>query len=77
MGDGSFLLYGNGPSYNRGCEAILRGTISIIERSFGPAHFVVANFAKHEGEDFKRDVSRVPLEFEVKRFSKKWFFFFF
>lgn len=30
-----FLLIGNGPYLNRGCEAIVRGTMAILERSWG------------------------------------------
>ncbi len=31
-----FALVGNGPYLNRGCEAIVRGTMCILERHFGP-----------------------------------------
>lgn len=31
-----FLLAGNGPYLNRGCEAIVRGTMEILRREFGP-----------------------------------------
>ena len=30
-----FLLVGSGPYTNRGCEAIVRGTMAILHRQFG------------------------------------------
>ena len=41
----SFLLVGNGPYANHGCEAIVRGTVAIITRAFGPdCRFANASF---------------------------------
>ncbi len=40
-----FILAGNGPYENRGCEAILRGTIEILRNYFDdPQFLVVSNF---------------------------------
>jgi len=35
-----FILASNGPCLNRGCEAILRSTIAILEKEFGESHFL-------------------------------------
>ena len=35
-----FLLQGNGPLLNRGCEAILRSTVSLLRDEFGPCRFI-------------------------------------
>ncbi|MFN0196778.1 MAG: polysaccharide pyruvyl transferase family protein [Planctomycetaceae bacterium] len=35
-----FVLAGNGPNSNRGCEAILRGTVEILRRAFGECRFI-------------------------------------
>jgi polysaccharide pyruvyl transferase WcaK-like protein len=35
-----FILHGSGSLLNRGCEAILKSTIAIMEREFGPCRFV-------------------------------------
>lgn len=35
-----FILFGNGPLQNRGCEAILRSTIDLLQDEFGPCRFV-------------------------------------
>lgn len=44
-----FLLVGNGAFANRGCEAIVRGTMAILRREFGPdARGVAASFASRE-----------------------------
>jgi len=40
----SFLLVGNASYLNRGCEAILRGTVKIVRSAFGDCQFVNANF---------------------------------
>jgi polysaccharide pyruvyl transferase WcaK-like protein len=37
-----FLLVGNGPYSNRGCEAIVRGTTRILDAAFGSQTFYVA-----------------------------------
>lgn len=40
-----FILAGNGPYDNRGCEAIVRGTVKIIRQSFAnPSFLAVSNF---------------------------------
>ena len=40
-----FILAGNGPYDNRGCEAIVRGTVAILRRHFeGPRFFVCSQF---------------------------------
>jgi colanic acid/amylovoran biosynthesis protein len=40
-----FLLVGNAPYTNRGCEAIVRGTLAILRSEFGPAiRVTVASF---------------------------------
>jgi colanic acid/amylovoran biosynthesis protein len=43
-GQSTFLLVGNGSCLNRGCEAILRGTVKILRNAFGDCRFVNANF---------------------------------
>ena len=40
----NFLLLGNASYLNRGCEAILRGTVEILRSVFGDCQFVNANF---------------------------------
>ncbi len=39
-----FLLVGNASYLNRGCEAILRGTVRILRNAFGECRFTNANF---------------------------------
>lgn len=53
MGATRFLLAGNGLYNNRGCEAIIRGTVQVLSGAFGAdTLFTVASFG--EQEDFKR-----------------------
>lgn len=37
-----FILQGNGPLLNRGCEAILRSTVAILQEEFGACRFINA-----------------------------------
>ena len=39
-----FVLVGNASNLNRGCEAILRGTVAILRKVFNDCLFVNANF---------------------------------
>ena len=44
-----FLLVGNGPYLNRGCEAIIRGTTRILDAAFGnQTAYVAASFGTQE-----------------------------
>ena len=41
-----FVLVGNGPVTNRGCQAIVLGTRLILQREFGDSDFLLASFAR-------------------------------
>ena len=45
-----FLLVGHGGSYNRGCEAIVCTTLSMIRKEFKNATFVISTF------DYKNEI---------------------
>ena len=74
-----FLLVGNAPYLNRGCEAIVRGTMKILRKSFGDDVLVTnASFgprpvleeqAKNEKDPA---ITNVHLDGETTRFSKRW-----
>jgi len=76
----SFLLYGNGPVSNRGCEAIVLGTKRILEREFGPVSITLASFGCDAGTGpsgqspagLSGDVRPVRLPFGPPRFSPAW-----
>ena len=61
----TIVLAGNGPYLNRGCEAIVRGTVSIVRRAFGAAKFINANFDGHNppfmAEETDQDISHRPI----------------
>jgi polysaccharide pyruvyl transferase WcaK-like protein len=72
---GNLLLVGNGSYLNRGCEAILRGTVKIVRSAFDKCQFVNANF----------DVRAIPFTLAetdpsiihhplaaIRRLSGKW-----
>lgn len=66
----NFLFFGNGPYLNRGCEAIVRGTVEILRKSFGEdASFTNAYFPQDDGssmEESDTSLSHRPL-------PSKWF----
>ncbi|MFC1630196.1 polysaccharide pyruvyl transferase family protein [Patescibacteria group bacterium] len=67
----TFILAGNGPYDNRGCEAIVRGTIKILRHYFDDPKFIVLNFYSSE-EQFNKLVSE---ETDKSIIHKKTFLF--
>ena len=71
----NFLFVGNGSHLNRGCEAIVRGTVNILRHSFGDCHFINANFdvtnPPFMPEETDSDITHKPIAF-LKRWSPKW-----
>jgi len=52
----NILLVGHGGFYNRGCEAIVRGTVGILRETFPECRIVLASFSPEEDEaQRKRD----------------------
>ena len=43
-----FILAGNGPYTNRGCEAIVRGTVKILREYFSDPRFVCLSHSQSE-----------------------------
>lgn len=63
------LLVGTGGYSNRGCEAIVRGTIEIISQHFPNADFILSPFGKNLEEDKKNEIDdrisrRIPVPFQ-------------
>ncbi len=54
--DDLFILAGNGPYENRGCEAIVRGTTQIIQTSFGNCSFIVMSNFSNSRETYERQI---------------------
>lgn len=84
--DPLFILFGNGPFLNHGCEAILRSTIDILTEEFGPCRFTNSLFYWRElgfvdnlGAEVVHQVpvppkqqSQPPAK-QVRKYSPKWF----
>jgi colanic acid/amylovoran biosynthesis protein len=72
----NFLLVGNASYLNRGCEAILRGTVKIVRSAFGGCQFVNANFDVSDvafaPEETDPDIVHRPLT-PLRRLTAKWF----
>lgn len=75
-----FLLVGNGPYNNRGCEAIVRGTLEILRHSFGEnIQAVLATCAHKDSTDTQNSIetdsaiTHIPLLPGGRRWSKSWF----
>lgn len=55
----SFILAGNAPYENRGCEAIVRGTVKILRKHFNDPRFIcVSRFSSDEQFNRQRAVER-------------------
>ena len=75
-----FILAGNGSNYNRGCEAILRGTVRILRKHFDNPRFLVVSSYESD-EEFKQqclnetDASMTHKKMHriYKRFDFLWF----
>lgn len=71
----NFLFVGNGPYSNRGCEAIVRGTVRILRKAFGDCTFINASFGAgihhlmHSESD--RDIIHRPVQ-SPRRWSPEW-----
>ena len=75
MTSNKFVLVGNGSYRNRGCEAIVCGTVKLLREAFAPATFVNANFdvASPPYVPAERDETLIhrPIPRLVKR-SPRW-----
>ncbi len=75
-----FILAGNGPYDNRGCEAIVRGTTEIIRLNFDKPKFIsVSNFWNNDQlkeqiqDESDRSIKHYRSFPVLKRFSSYWF----
>ncbi|MFH1718658.1 MAG: polysaccharide pyruvyl transferase family protein [Planctomycetota bacterium] len=82
MNNGSplFILAGNGPYENRGCEAIVRGTVRILRHHFGAPRFVVCSHyhdrdgvSKQQAQETDTDIVHERIRHCYKRFDFLWF----
>lgn len=79
-GSRPFLFVGNGPYRNRGCEAIVRGTMEILSASFGPETTVRAGVmaapetvALQQAGEIDPRVRNISVSRVGSRFTRKWF----
>lgn len=70
-----FVLAGNDTFVNRGCEALLRSTMSILEREFGPSDFVNCPHGERHREDARwvrhPGLSHIPYH-HLHRWTMPW-----
>jgi len=67
-----FLLVGNGPLTNRGCQAILLGTHHLIKNIFPRATFVSASFGSDSADSLPPGVEPIQLPLYPARWSYNW-----
>lgn len=74
----TFFLAGSGSYYNRGCEAIVRGTAILLRNEFGNCKFYSAyypdQYCRDKDNEFDPDIIHLPKQ-ELKKYSLKWFLF--
>ena len=74
-----FILAGNGSYENRGCEAIVRGTVFILRKIFPDAEVIVASsflsqekFLEQFSEEKDMGITHCKIDPLNKRYSPKW-----
>jgi len=75
-----FLLVGHGPNENRGCEAIVRGTATILRQTFGPdldlplgIYAESSTVERQQAAEPDGAVRTFGLHRAVPRWSAEWF----
>ena len=71
-----FAIVGCGPYSNRGCEAIIRGTVEVLSRRFPDATYIVSSFgetpANTQGIETDPRIEHRPPREGVRRFQPGW-----
>jgi polysaccharide pyruvyl transferase WcaK-like protein len=71
----TFALVGNSAYFNRGCEAIVRGTTALFREEVGDCRFISNYFAQEKSTDAQREtdpsIVHRPFPF-LKRYSLPW-----
>jgi len=75
----TFILAGNGPYENRGCEAIVRGTVKILRHYYkDPSFLCVSHFQTHEQfekqtrDEYDPQITHRKTNINKKLFSPGW-----
>ena len=72
----TFVLAGNSAYFNRGCEAIVRGTIALFRKEASDDRFISNYFTEEKCTDAQRETDPAiihrPFPF-LKRYSLPWF----
>ncbi|NLX93991.1 MAG: polysaccharide pyruvyl transferase family protein [Clostridiales bacterium] len=56
------FLFNHSGSLNRGCEAIVRGTMAILDKAFAGNEYVLSSYAPQEDDELKDIVRVVPFK---------------
>ena len=73
-----FLLSGNGPYENHGCEAIIRGTINILNEYYNCSEYFVSSYYDNSQQyinqkDNETDISIKHIQnININKYSKEW-----
>jgi polysaccharide pyruvyl transferase WcaK-like protein len=78
-GNPTFIMAGNGPYDNRGCEAIVRGTAKILRHYYKDPSFLCVSFfqnqeqfEKQSREEFDSAIVHKKTNTNLNRFSPEW-----
>jgi len=67
-----FILAGNGSYYNRGCEAITRGTVSILRNFFDDPRFLAVSSYKSEEQFRQQRLKETDMSIVHKKMYKSY-----
>jgi colanic acid/amylovoran biosynthesis protein len=77
----TFILAGNGPYENKGCEAIVRGTVKILRQYYENPSFVCVSFFQNKeqfekqcNEEFDSAITHYQVNKRQSKYDSKWLF---
>lgn len=74
----TFLLVGTAANYNKGCEAIVEGTMRILKRRFGESRFIISSYGELDRKariEAAGMIDRRPAASGIQRFESAWWIY--
>ncbi|MVX64184.1 polysaccharide pyruvyl transferase family protein [Clostridium chromiireducens] len=74
----TFLLVGNGPYENHGCEAIVRGTINILNQCWNDSKYIVSSYYNNSQQYINQKENETDINIKhiehinINKYSKEW-----
>jgi polysaccharide pyruvyl transferase WcaK-like protein len=80
MKNNLFIMAGNGPYTNRGCEAIIRGSVKIINNEFKESKYIVSTVFSNDNDlnaqklkEYDKNIIHTKINVSDKKYDIYWF----